>query len=97
MGWERDIQSPMFRALIVAGLLFAFGSIFLEQTPPVLMVLSQAFQAAILPAVAIPVYYLLNKEELVGTDHLPSRKWNAGLVAVIAFSLVTTCFAVMSF
>lgn len=97
MGWERDIQSPMFRGLIVGGLLFAFGSIFLEQTPPVLMVLSQAFQAAILPAVAIPVFYLLNKEELVGPDHLPSRKWNAGLVAVIIFSLVTTYFAVRGF
>lgn len=97
MGWERDIQSPMFRVLIVGGLAFAFGSVFLEQTPPVLMVLSQAFQAAILPAVAIPVYYLLNKEELVGPAHLPSRKWNLGLLAVIGFSLVTTYFAVRGF
>lgn len=97
MGWQRDIQSPMFRVLIVGGLLFAFGSVFLEQTPPVLMVLSQAFQAGILPAVAIPVFYLLNKEELMGTEYLPSRKWNLGLAAVIGFSLVTTYFAIRGF
>lgn len=97
MGWERDIQSPMFRGLIIGGLLFAFGSIFMKQTPPALMVLSQAFQAAILPAVAIPVFYLLNKEEVVGSNHLPSRKWNAGLLAVILFSLVTTYFAIRGF
>lgn len=97
MGWERDIQSPMFRTLIIAGLLFAFGSVFLEQTPPVLMVISQAFQATILPAVAIPAFYLLNKSNLIGTKHLPSKLRNVGLVAVILFSLVTTYFAILGF
>ncbi len=97
MGWERDIQSPMFRILIIAGLLFAFGSVFLNQTPPVLMVISQAFQATILPAVAIPVFYLLNKSSLVEKEHLPSKLRNVGLVAVILFSLVTTYFAILGF
>lgn len=97
MGWERDIQSPMFRTLIIVGLLFAFGSVFLEQTPPVLMVISQAFQATILPAVAIPAFYLLNKSNLIGTKHLPSKLRNVGLVAVILFSLVTTYFAILGF
>lgn len=97
MGWERDIRSPMFRVLIVAGLICAFGSVFLEQTPPVLMVISQAFQATILPAVAIPVFYLLNKKELVGSQYLPSTKWNVGLITVILFSLITTYFAIRGF
>lgn len=97
MGWERDIKSPMFRILIFGGLVFAFGSVFLEQAPPLLLVFSQAFQALILPAVAIPVFYLLNKEELVGPDHLPSRKWNLGLLIVIGFSLITSYFAIRGF
>ena len=97
MGWERNIQSPMFRTLIIGGLLFAFGSVFLEQTPPVLMVISQAFQATILPAVAIPAFYLLNKSNLIGKEHLPSKLRNAGLVAVILFSLITTYFAILGF
>lgn len=96
-GWERDLQSPMFRILIIGGLLFAFGSVFLKQTPPVLMVISQAFQATILPAVAIPVYYLLNKKELMGDRYLPSAKWNLGLICVVLFSIVTTYFAVKGF
>ena len=58
------------------------------------MVIAMALQAAILPAVAIPAFYLLNRKELMGEEHLASRRWNAGLIAVILFSLVTTWFAV---
>jgi Mn2+/Fe2+ NRAMP family transporter len=94
MGWERNLRAPVFRILIGVGLLFSFGSVFLEQTPPVLMVVAMALQAAILPAVAIPVLYLLNKRELMGEKYLPSRAWNAALLAVIVFSLVTTWFAI---
>jgi manganese transport protein len=96
-GRPRDIKSPMFRILIVLGLICAFGSIFLEQAPPLLMVLSQAFQATILPAVAIPIFILLNNKKVLGEKYLPSKKWNAGLIAVIMFSLITTYFAVIGF
>ena len=93
-GWKRDLRSRSSRLLIGVGLLFSFGSVFLDQTPPVLMVIAMALQAAILPAVAIPAFYLLNRKELMGEEHLASRRWNAGLIAVILFSLVTTWFAV---
>jgi len=95
-GKPRDIKSPMFRVLILGGLIFAFGSILIEQTPPILMVLSQAFQATILPAVAIPVFLLLNRKQLMNI-HLPSITMNAGLVAVIIFSIITTYFAIIGF
>ncbi|MYD00625.1 MAG: hypothetical protein F4X13_15335 [Gammaproteobacteria bacterium] len=93
-GWKRDLRSRSSRLLIGLGLLFSFGSVFLEQTPPVLMVIAMALQAAILPAVAIPAFYLLNRREVMGEGHLATPGWNAGLIAVIAFSLVTTWFAV---
>ena len=96
-GRPRDIKSPMFRILIFLGLVCAFGSIFLEQAPPLLMVLSQAFQATILPAVAIPVFILLNKKSVLGEQYLPSKKWNFGLITVIIFSLITTYFAIVGF
>ena len=95
-GRPRDIKSPMFRGLILGGLLFAFGSVFIDEAPPILMVLSMAFQATILPVVAIPAFYLLNKKSLMGKN-LPSRRWNFGLVVVILFSLITTYFAIMGF
>ena len=95
-GRPRNIKSPLYRVLILGGLLFAFGSIFIKQTPPILLVASQAFQATILPAVAIPVFLLINRNDVMNT-HLPSIKMNAGLIAVIIFSLITTYFAVLGF
>lgn len=95
-GKPRDIRSPMFRILILIGLFFAFGSVLLKQTPPIIMVFSQAFQAAILPAVAIPVFYLINRLDIMGA-HKASAKMNIGLVGVIIFSLITTYIAISSF
>jgi Mn2+/Fe2+ NRAMP family transporter len=96
MGKPRNIQSPLFRITGLIGILFGFGFLLIPHTPPLLMVISQAFQACILPAVAIPIFLLINKKNLMrGTYTSP---WmNIGLVAVIVFSLVTTWFAIMEF
>ena len=93
-GTRRDIRSPMFRILIFIGLLIAFGSVFLDQSPPLIMITSMAFQAMILPAVAIPVFLLLNRKNMMG-ENIASRRMNIGLIAVILFSLVTTYFAII--
>ncbi|HEC42578.1 MAG TPA: hypothetical protein ENI20_07090 [Bacteroides sp.] len=95
-GKSRDIKSPLFRGLILAGLVFAFGSIFLEQSPPILMVFSQAFQAAILPAVAIPIFFILNRKDIM-QSHTASLRLNIGLLAVILFSFLTTYIAIRGF
>lgn len=95
-GKDRNIQSPMYRALILGALVFAFGSIFIRQAAPAIMVFSMAFQAAILPAVAIPVFILLNKSEIMNTSRA-SLKMNIGVFAVVLFSLVTTYFAIAEF
>ncbi|MEO8962860.1 MAG: divalent metal cation transporter, partial [Ginsengibacter sp.] len=95
-GRPRNIRSPMYRILILAGLLFAFGSLFIGHSAPIIMIFSQAFQACILPAVAIPVYILLNKKSLVNT-HSASLKMNIGLIAVIIFAFITTYFAIIDF
>jgi Mn2+/Fe2+ NRAMP family transporter len=65
----------------------------MEQKPPALMIFSQAFQACILPAVAIPILILLNRKNLMGS-HIASTKENLWLWAVIAFSLFTTYYAI---
>jgi Mn2+/Fe2+ NRAMP family transporter len=91
-GQKRDIHSPLFRILMLVGILFGFGMVFMEQRPPALMIFSQAFQACILPAVAIPALILINRP-----DFMKQRRagcWmNTALVAVIIFSLVTSYFA----
>jgi len=89
----RDIHSPLFRMLGFLGILFSFGMLFMQQRPPALMVFSQAFQACILPAVAIPVFVLINRSKIM-QEHKATTNMNIGLIAVILFSFITTYFAI---
>jgi Mn2+/Fe2+ NRAMP family transporter len=95
-GAPRNIHSTQSRWLIFIALLFGFGTILLEERPPALMIFSQAFQACILPAVAIPIFVLINKKKLMH-HYLASTKLNIGIIAVILFSLITTWFALSEF
>ncbi|MCD6355392.1 MAG: Nramp family divalent metal transporter [Prolixibacteraceae bacterium] len=95
-GKKRDIQSPMYRILGLIGVLFGFGMQFIKTTPPLLMIFSQAFQALILPAVAIPVFILINSKSVMN-KHVAGIKMNVGLVGVILFSLLTSYFAIADF
>ncbi|RKD86377.1 Mn2+/Fe2+ NRAMP family transporter [Mangrovibacterium diazotrophicum] len=92
-GKPRNIHSKQSRTLILLAMLFAFGTVFLNQRPPALMIFSQAFQAVILPAVAVPVLLLLNRKEFMG-KYKASVWENLGIGAVVLFSLVTTWFAI---
>lgn len=93
-GKPRNLHSPMFRWLTLAGLFFAFGSVFLKQQPPALMIFSQAFQACILPAVAIPILILINRKKLMNS-YIAGWKMNLGIFAVILFSFLTTYYAIV--
>jgi len=93
-GKPRNLQSAQSRLLILIALLISFGSVFLEQRPPALMVFSQAFQACILPAVAIPIFILLNRKGMMGA-HIASTKENIWIAAVIVFSFFTTYYAIV--
>lgn len=95
-GKARNIRSSQSRWLIFIAMLFAFGTVFLEERPPALMVFSQAFQACILPAVAIPIFILINKKTIMH-EHRASKKLNWGMLAVILFSLITSWFAIAEF
>ena len=93
-GEERNIKSPMYRILGLIGILFGFGMQFMEARPPIVMVFSQAFQALILPAVAIPIFLLINKKNLMDKN-VADKKMNFGIITVIIFSLVTSYFAIV--
>ena len=95
-GEPRNIHSIKSRVLIFLGLIFAFGTVFLEERPPALMVFSQAFQACILPAVAIPIFILINKKNVM-KEYRANIGLNIGIVAVILFSLLTSWFAILEF
>lgn len=93
-GKPRDIHSPLYRILGLAGILFGFGSLLVKATPPIIMVMSQAFQALILPAVSIPVLYLINRRTLMD-DNKAGKALNTGIIAVILFSIITSYFAIV--
>ncbi|RLD65749.1 MAG: hypothetical protein DRI98_14425 [Bacteroidetes bacterium] len=95
-GKPRNIRSPMYRILGLVGLLFGFGMQFISTTPPLLMVFSQAFQALILPAVAIPIFILINRKSLM-KEYVAGTAMNISLVAIILYSLLTSYFAVADF
>lgn len=95
-GKPRNIRSPMYRILGLAGVLFGFGMQFIDTTPPLLMVFSQAFQALILPAVAIPIFILINRKSVMN-EYTAGTKMNIGLTLVVLFSLMTAWFAVADF
>jgi len=61
-----------------------------------MMIFSQAFQACILPAVAIPIFVLINQKAIM-KEHTSDIKMNIGILAVILFALLTTYFAVAEF
>lgn len=95
-GKQRDLKSTQSRILVIIGMFFAFGSLFLKQSPPILMVFSQAFQATILPVVAIPILIIVNRKSSMG-DHTAKIGENIALFATSLFALVTTYYAIVEF
>ena len=95
-GRERNLRSPMYRILGLVGVLFGFGMQFISTTPPLLMVFSQAFQAMILPAVAIPIFILINQKALM-REYVAGKAMNFSLVVIILYSLLTSYFAIADF
>lgn len=90
----RNIHSTSSRIMIFVAFFFAFGTVFLKQSPPALMIFSQAFQACILPAVAIPALMLINRQKLMG-ENKANLKENLGIFAVVLFSFLTTYYAII--
>ena len=57
------------------------------------MIVSQAFNAVILPATVACILYLGNRRDLMG-EHRHSTATNVVLVAILLFSLVTTSMGI---
>ncbi len=93
-GWPRDLRSPLFRILGLMGVLFCFGMQFMDERPIVLMVFSQAFQACILPAVAISIFVLINRSDVMG-EHRAGWLLNLGLLGASIFAVVTSYLAIL--
>ena len=59
-----------------------------------MMVFSQGFQACILPVVVVAILLLLNRKSLM-EEHRAGTWMNIGLLATLAFGLLTSYFAIV--
>ena len=87
-GIERNIQSPMFRILGGLGLLIGFTVPVFGGRPVWIMIASNAFQATIMPVVALAIIVLINRKKLMG-KHKAGLWLNIGMWATFIFALVT--------
>lgn len=93
-GIERNLQSPMFRILGGLGLLLGFTVPVFGGRPVWIMIVSNAFQATILPIVALAVIVLINNKKLMG-EHRAGKWLNIGMWATFVFAIITAYVAVV--
>ena len=86
----------MFRTLAGMGLLLGFTVPVFGGRPVWVMIMSNAFQASILPIITLAIIALLNNRRLMG-EHIAGLWLNVGLWATFVFSLVTTYIGVLGF
>ncbi len=90
---ERDMTLPRYRIIVlVISLLGLIVPIF-EAPPLSVMIVSQAFNAVILPVTVACILYLGNRQDLMG-EHRNTVATNTVLVAILLFSLVTTSMGI---
>ncbi len=90
---KRDMTLPQYRILVLAISLLGLVVPLFDARPIFIMVLSQTFNAFILPATVLCIFYLTNKRELMG-DYKNNWIANSILSVILAFSLFTSLISV---
>ncbi|NNC77513.1 MAG: Nramp family divalent metal transporter [Woeseiaceae bacterium] len=90
---ERDMTLPRYRLIVLVISLLGLVVPIFEARPVFVMIVSQAFNAVILPVTVACILYLGNRRDLMG-EHRNTIASNAVLVAILLFSLVTTSMGI---
>ena len=90
---ERNMTLPQYR--IIVGVISLLGLVvpILGARPVFVMIVSQAFNAVILPVTVACILYLGNRRDLMG-EHRNTVTANVVLVMILLFSIVTTSMGV---
>jgi Mn2+/Fe2+ NRAMP family transporter len=86
---KREMTLPKYRIMVFLISLLGLVVPVFNARPVFVMILSQAFQAIILPLTVACILYLGNRRDLMG-DHKNTRLANLFLIAILAFSMLTT-------
>ena len=89
---KRDMTLPKYRAMVFVISLLGLVVPFFGARPVFVMIVSQAFNAVILPLTVACIFYLSNRKDLMG-PHKSSILSNIALMAILAFSIFTSFIA----
>jgi len=90
---ERDMTLPRYRIIVLVISLLGLVVPIFEARPIFVMIISQAFNAVILPVTVACILYLGNRRDLMG-EHRNTVTTNVVLTAILLFSLVTTSMGI---
>ena len=93
LGTERDMTLGKYRLMVFAISLLGLVVPLFGARPVLVMIVSQAFNAVILPITVACMFYLSNRKDLMG-EHKNTIVVNVILVAILLFSLVTSFIGV---
>lgn len=89
---QRDMTLPKYRVMVFVISLLGFVVPFFGARPVLVMIVSQAFNAVILPMTVACIFYLANRKDLMG-EHRNNAIANIILTAILLFSLFTSFIA----
>ena len=90
---ERDMTLSRYRVIVLLISLLGLVVPIFEARPVFVMIISQAFNAVILPVTVACILYLGNRQDLMG-EHRNTVATNVVLTAILLFSLVTTSMGI---
>lgn len=90
---ERDMTLPRYRIIVLFISLLGLVVPIFEARPVFVMIVSQAFNAVILPVTVACILYLGNRRDLMG-EHRNTAATNVVLTAILLFSFVTTSMGI---
>ena len=89
----RDMTLPRYRVMVLAISLLGLVVPIFEARPVFVMIVSQAFNAVILPVTVACILYLGNRRDLMG-EYRNSTFANVVLTAILLFAIVTTTMGI---
>ena len=92
-GSERKMTLPRYRIIVLVISLLGLVVPIFEARPIFVMIISQAFNAVILPVTVACIFYLGNRKDLMG-EHRNTTATNVVLTAILLFSLVTSSMGI---
>jgi len=90
---ERDMSLPKYRLMVFLISLLGLVVPLFGGRPVLVMIISQAFNAVILPLTVICIFYLTTRTELMG-KYKNSLLANIFLTAILLFSIFTSFIAI---